>query len=180
MAYGRSQLTQFYFTPMIPGTGKVEDDKIEFNAYIMNISYTSSPSWDSVYDMGRADPKIMYKGASRAVQIGFRVVSLNTKDHDDPSVKDSNLNKLQRLGDLTLPIYQANNGYNAPHVLFGIGNLMAGIAYITSFDMDWDNETPWIQEKPVITNVNIGLNVLTTNDGIRPQYNNGKYRFFGK
>lgn len=174
-------ISTFKFIPVIPGSGKVDPDVIEFVGYIDSITTNSNPSWDQFFDMGRADPKVMYKSYSRSVQISFYVVTEEKEQHKPPKNGGplSNFNKLQRLGDLTLPIMESGNGYNAPHILFEIGKILSGYGYITSLDYSWDNATPWVDERPVVTSVSIGIQILTDADGNRPKYDNGKYSFFG-
>jgi hypothetical protein len=174
-------ISTFKFIPVIPGGGKRNEAVIEFVGYIDSITTNSNPSWDQFFDMGRADPKVMYKSYSRSLQVSFYVVSEEKVQHEPPQTGGdlSNFNKLQRLGDLTLPIMKGGNGYNAPHIVFEIGKIISGYGYITSLDYTWDNATPWVDGRPVVTSVSIGIQILTDADGNRPKYNDGKYSFFG-
>lgn len=174
-------ISTFKFIPVIPGGGKRNEAVIEFVGYIDSITTNSNPSWDQFFDMGRADPKVMYKSYSRSLQVSFYVVSEEEVQHKPPKTGGelSNFNKLQRLGDLTLPIMKGGLGYNAPHIVFEIGKIISGYGYITSLDYTWDNATPWIDERPVVTSVSIGIQILTDADGNRPKYDDGKYSFFG-
>jgi len=43
-------------------------------AYINNISDSSSPEWDERLDIGRADPKILYRSFNRTISLSFNVV----------------------------------------------------------------------------------------------------------
>lgn len=46
---------------------------IDLLAYINNISDSSSPEWDERLDIGRADPKILYRSFSRTISLSFSV-----------------------------------------------------------------------------------------------------------
>lgn len=167
----RASITNFRFTPLIPGgpAGKI----ITFEAHISALRDTSSPQWNATYDMGRADPKVFYAGFSRSIGINFIVVSTTKKEHEQ------NFIALRRLVTLTYPIYRGRTrGYNAPHVKVEIGNLLAVIGYVSSFDMSWDNETPWIDEKPILTEVSLDVSVLADGAGRRPEYDDGEYKHF--
>ena len=167
----RGGFQHFYFRPAIPGSGLT--GKISFPAHITSLSDSSSPGWSENQDMGRADPKVFYASFSRNVSISFIVVSIDSNEHTE------NFDKLRKLGLLTYPIYSGGNGYNAPHVFFRVANLLQGYGYVTSFDMDWDADQRWIDDKPVTTNVSINIKVLGDGNGKRPEYNGGNYNYFG-
>jgi hypothetical protein len=93
----------FYFWRHDPGRGplKEQDWKLKFEAHITNIHHSSSPSWTSNFDMGRADPKVFYQSVNETVSVNFLVVALNEQEHKDNQVQ------LAKLGILTRPIYKA-------------------------------------------------------------------------
>lgn len=160
----------FYFRPIQPGQSSVGIDaetdskRITFEAHIDNISDTSSPSWNETFDMGRADGKQFYSSFSRNVTISFHVISLDEKEHRD------NKDSLSKLGLVTYPIYKSSLGYNGYHVLFRVGNLLAGYGIITNLDYSWNNEIPWINSEPIYTAVNISIKLLADRYGKRPKH----------
>jgi hypothetical protein len=50
-----------------------EGPVIDLLAYINNISDSSSPEWDERLDIGRADPKILYRSFTRTISLSFAV-----------------------------------------------------------------------------------------------------------
>ncbi len=169
----RKSITVFRFTPYKPGAGKLDQGIAEFEAHITAIRDTNTPSWNSSNDMGRADPKVFYSAYHRSIGINFIVVSLTKQEHID------NFINLRKLVGLTYPIYNGSKrGYNAPHVLVEVGALLSVIGNVTSIDYSWDAETPWIDEKPILTEVSIDINVLTNGAGERPEYKDSEYKHF--
>ncbi len=155
-----------------PGPGKMPGEKYFFEGHIMSISDSSSPSWASYNDAGRPDPKIMYAQFARSVQIDFLVISTSKKEHDEFFLL------MAKLGRLTYPIKKPNQGYNAPHVYYKIDELLSGIGVITNLSYSWNNETPWINGKPLYTEVSLSIMNLADAMGWRPsktsKYFNGK------
>lgn len=152
--------------------GKINNDewKLQFEAHITDISDSSSPSWNETFDMGRADPKVFYGGMNRSVNVNFFVVAVNEDEH-----YHNHEVLLARLGRLTYPLYQTGVGYNAPHVYYQIGRLMKGFGIITSLNYSWDSETPWLENRPLITNVALTIRVLADPTGKRPDVDKSWY-----
>lgn len=173
MARPRSDLKRehFYFWRHDPGQGPLSESewKLKFEAHITSIDDSSSPSWNEYFDMGRADPKVFYGSYSRNYNINFMVIALNQQEHED------NYNNLAKLGKCTMPIYQSGYGYNAPHILFQIGNLVKGYGIITNLTYNWNGDTPWVQEMPLYTDVNLSIKILADPVGIRPNANKSRY-----
>lgn len=172
---------QFFFQGYKPGTGKMTNLKIIFEAHIVGLTDTSNPSWNENFDMGRADPTMTYGSMHRSINVSYIVVAVNSIDADE---HEANYNKLSQLGTLTYPIYKSRLGYNAPHVFFQIGDLLSGIGVLSSLDYNWTPDTPWIEDKqqklrPLFTEVNMGINVLTDAKGNRPEFGDGDYKYFG-
>ena len=155
----------FYFHRHDPGTGPLSDQewKLMFEAHIVSINDSSSPSYSEFFDMGRADPKVFYSGTNRQYNITFFLVGLNQQEH-----KDNHDNHLAKLGRMTYPIYQSGNGYNSPHVLMQIGNLFKGYGVITNLTYDWKAETPWVDNRPLYTDISLTFKVLANSQGRRP------------
>jgi len=166
MARPRSSFKKedFFFWRYDPGTGKLPqlDWKLEFEAHITTLSDTSSPSYSENFDMGRADPKVMYTGASRNFNISFFLVGLDKEEHKN------NYIILDKLGKMTYPIYQLGNGYNSPHVRFQVGRLMSGYGVITSLTYDWKPESPWVDNRPLYTDISMTIKILANSTGYRP------------
>lgn len=160
------------FTPVEPGKG-IAGSAIVFIGYIDNLSTTSNPSWDSQMDMGRPDPKVMYSGYNKTMQLSFKTISEDAEQHKDQTNPKSNFYKLRKLGELTYPIIKAGSGFNGPHVICKVGNIFGCYGYVTSLDYSWDSESPWVDGRPIVTQVSIGLQVLTDSKGIRPEYKQG-------
>jgi hypothetical protein len=167
----RGGLDDFFFKPAIPGSGL--GAKIAFEAHIVGLNDASSPSWEENFDMGRADPKVFYRGFSRSINVSFMVVAVTKEEHR------GNYDLMKRLALLTYPIYKAGLGYNAPHVFYKIGKLLQGYGYMSSIDFNWEPDTAWIDEKPIITEANVVIKVLGNNLGERPEYKGGNYNYFG-
>lgn len=175
----RSGIASFYFSAYLPGKG-YSGLRVNFDAHIIGVTDTSSPSWHEEFDMGRADPVMMYRSFSRSVQIGFIVVSLNPQEHKD------NYESLSRLGTMTYPVHEFGSGFNGVHVLFGIGTLLTGFGVITAFDANWTGETPWVGDpskgeipKPLLTDASINLKILSDSQGNRPAFQGGNYKYWG-
>ena len=162
----------FYIRPAVPGEGLKE--KIIFEAHITSLRDSSSPSWGTFHDMGRADPIVAYSSVNRTVGLSFIMYATSDDEHK------SNYEILEQLGNLTYPIVKRNAGYNAPHIFFKIGKVLAGYGILTSVDYDWAGENPWLDDKPLLTDVSIGIMILGDKLGNRPRYNNGKYKYFGE
>lgn len=173
----------FYFVRCDPGKGpranvdedvKNEEWKLKFEAHITNIHDSSSPSWETNFDMGRADPKLFYQSVNRSFSINFMVVALNKEEHD------ANHILLAKLGVLTYPIYQDGYGYNGVHVFYAIGGLMKGYGVITSLDYDWNADYPWMRtdkgaHRPLYTDVSLNIMKLADGSGYRPQIDKSNY-----
>lgn len=173
----------FYFHRHDPGKGpigssgeikkgKISSDewKLQFEAHITSLSDSSSPSWNETFDAGRADPKVFYAGMNRSISVGFVVVATNEDEH-----WHNHEVLLARLGRLTYPLYQDTIGYNAPHVFYQIGRLMKGYGIITSLNFDWRPESPWIENRPILTDVSLTIRVLADGAGKRPHVDKSSY-----
>lgn len=144
--------------------------KLQFEAHITDISDSSSPQWNDNYDMGRADPKVFYGGMSRSININFFVVAVNEDEH-----WHNHEVLLARLGKMTYPIYQSGVGFNGTHVYYQIGKLIKGYGVITSLNYSWDSDTPWADNRPLITNVAITIKHLADSIGQRPDADKARY-----
>ncbi len=177
----RSQITEFYFKAVLPGEAldiTSTKHKLVFDAHIIGLTDSSSPSWNADYDMGRADPVMLYGSFARSLTISYLVVALTKDEYKE------NWKNLRILGTFTYPIYEPRYGYNAPHIFYKVGGHMGGIGVIQSLDYNWPQDYPWIgtpndPPRPLITEVTIGIKVLTDEKGNRPIFDDGKYSYFG-
>lgn len=164
----------FYFHRHDPGVGPLrqEEWRLKFEAHITSLQDSSNPTWNEYYDMGRADPKVMYGNVNRTLNVSFVLIGLNKEEHNN-----NHEVLLARLGRMTYPIYESGNGYNAPHILFQVGGLIKGYGIITSLTYDWQPDYPWaaVDNRPMYTDVSLGIKILANSIGERP--NAGKSYF---
>lgn len=144
--------TSFTFLPLIPQQGPGQ--LIQFRAHISNIANSYSPQWGEFMDMGRADPKFMYMQYSRTINVSFMTVATTSGEHFDW------MDALNSLIEMTKPIYKPNQGFNGIYTKMKIGGFMDEIGMITNFDMDIDNEIPWIDDIPIYTYCNLSFRVI--------------------
>lgn len=156
---------KFYFWRHDPGAGPLseQDWKLQFEAHIVSINDSSNPSYNEFYDMGRADPKVFYAGANRQMTLSFFLVGLNKEEH-----RNNHDFLLARLGRMTYPIYKQGYGYSSPHVKLKIGDLFEGFGVITGLTYDWKGENPWLENRPLYTDINLTLKILANSQGDRP------------
>lgn len=176
----------FYFIRCDPGKGplasieensrfKDEEWKLKFEAHITSIHDSSSPSWESNFDMGRADPKVFYQSVNRTLSVNFMIVAMDKDEHDANHVL------MAKLGMLTYPKYDTGGkGYNGLHVFYSIGGLMRGYGVITNLDYDWNTESPWLKTeksgfRPLYTDVSLSIMKLADSGGKRPIVDKSNY-----
>lgn len=160
----------FYFHRHDPGEGPVNNWKLQFEAHITDINDTSSPSWNDNFDMGRADPSVMYTSMNRTISVSFQVFAMNQDEH-----RNNHEELLAKLGKMTYPIYKGGSGYNAPHVYFQIGGLHKGYGVLQNVSYTWNGDNVWIEGRPILTDVSLTIRVLGDAEGKRPSV---KSRYF--
>lgn len=165
--------SRFFFQPAIPGRGIDPNDKIVFEAHITAVNTSAAPSWNRTNDSGRPDPKVFYGSYNGSFNCSFMVVSTNRDEHTE------NYENLRRLAILTNPITVPGLGYVAPHVKFRVADLISAYGYVENVDYSWNGEGVWIDGKPIVTEVNISIPILTNGQGKRPNYQDGDYNYFG-
>lgn len=163
----------FYFHRADPGSGlaaasanDADNWKIQFEAHIVSIDDSSSPAWSENFDMGRADPTMMYTSMNRSLSVSFQVIAMNKEEQES-----NHEYKLARLGKMTYPIYKNGYGYNAPHVYFQIGQLYKGYGVLTAVNYNWTGDNVWIDGRPMITDCSVSIRVLGDSQGKRPSIN---------
>ena len=151
--------TTINFTSYSPsGAGRT----VKFPAYIDSISDSYNGSWDEHKDMGRADPKFMYNQYSRNISISFKTAALRSGEHD------TWLKAINSLTDMTKPQYKSGVGYNGVLCRMTLGTLYNVIGFLESVSVDIDNETPWIDLKPLYLSINVQFRAI---EDQKPDYN---------
>ena len=160
--------TPFAFIPIIPLKG--EGKPIYFRALVSSIQDSYSPQWGEHMDMGRADPKFMYNQFSRTINLEFKIASVKTNEHKE------HMNSMNSLASLVYPIYKVGKGFNGVYVKFYIGDFIETIGIINSLNFTINNETPWIDDLPLIIDCSLTLRCIGKN---KPNYkkptNDGPY-----
>ena len=141
MAFDGTRGIEFPFIlqriPPVGGPGPL----IKLRAYFRgDITHDTTPTWDARQDIGRADPKFMYQSFARTINFSFDVVA-EGGSLDAEHVKDT-LNKLEEL---TVPIYEEGKGFQGNYVKFTIGKLYIGqYGVINSLNIRFNNsEISW-------------------------------------
>ena len=107
--------------------------------------------------------------------MNFLVLSYTSDEHK------KNFDKLHYLAMIAYPVKKQSQGFNAPHIYYEVGNLLSGIGIISSLDYSWDDNTPWIEEKPIITSVSLNIRVLGDREFYRPDADKSKhFKLFGE
>lgn len=143
--------TRFSFTAKPPAGGEF---MVEFPAYLTSISDSYAGSWNEHMDMGRGDPKFMYSQYSRNLSVSFMTAAL------EPKEKSLWFEALNSLTEMTKPQYQSGLGFNGVFCRMVIGELIDEIGFIESVDVSIDNETPWIEDLPLVVSVDVGFRVI--------------------
>jgi len=167
--------TEFSFQAFIPSEGP--GPIIKFPAFIHSISDNHSPSWSSNMDIGRADPKMKYDSYQRTISVNFITAALYNGEHT------FYLEALNNVARQTRPIYKPGRGFNGIFTKMKIGKLLDEYGILTSFTIDINNDTPWIDNLPIYINCSATLQVVGSK---KPDYKNkgdyytGKYQSDGK
>lgn len=159
MAEPRAGGTTIEFTSYPPAGGGTT---VTFPAYIDSISDSYNGSWDEHKDMGRADPKFMYNQYSRNISISFKTAAIKPGDHDKW------LQAVNSLTDMTKPQYKSGVGYNGVISRMTLGKLYNVIGFIESVNVTIDNETPWIDTKPLYLSIDVQFRAI---EDVKPDYN---------
>jgi hypothetical protein len=158
MATPRAGGTTINFTSYPPGGG---GRTVKFPAYIDSISDSYNGSWDEHKDMGRADPKFMYNQYSRDISISFKTAALEAGEHD------TWLKAINSLTDMTKPQYSSGVGYNGVLCRLEIAKLYNVIGFLQNVNVTIDNETPWIDLKPLYLSIDVQFRAI---EDVKPDY----------
>ena len=165
--------TNFSFKAMIPPGGS--GPMVKFRALIDSISDDSSPSWSENSDIGRADPKMLYSSYSRTISVEFKTVALNNGE------ETLWIEALNTLKEMTKPVYQPGKGYNGVFCHMKLGQLIDAYGMLTSVTYTIDNETPWINDVPIVIQASVTLRAI---DNKKPDFQKGdkafNYKTFGQ
>lgn len=140
-------------------------ETITFNGYIDILSDSNNPGWSQVNDMGRPDSVKTYSQYGRSANVAFTVVALNSGEHTE------NYTKMNVLAKASYPYFQAGQGYNGHFIKLTVANYFKCYGVLSSLTYDWDSDTPWIDSKPLITRVNLTIDVTADYNGKRPTQN---------
>lgn len=108
-----------------------------FRAGINSISDNFSPEWQQEKEIGRADPKLLLSGFGRTISLDLQVAA-GSETELIPM-----WDKLNTIAGWCAPSY-VGNGYTGTFVELTLGDIYQQVpCYITTFSVDYDNETPW-------------------------------------
>jgi hypothetical protein len=158
MAEPRAGGTTINFTSYPPSGGGVT---VQFPAYIDSISDNYNGNWDEYKDMGRADPKFMYNQYSRNISVSFKTAAIKPGDHDKW------LKAVNNLTDMTKPQYKSGVGYNGVLCRMTLSTLYNVIGFLESVTVSIDNETPWIDLKPLYMSIDVQFRAI---EDVKPDY----------
>jgi len=153
----------FSFTSYPPGG---DHATVLFRAHLTDISDSYASQWSENMDMGRADPKFMYSSYSRQISLNFMVIEATKTEHN----KNTWYKALNRLSNMTKPVYRKGVGFNGVMVQLVVGNLINEKGFLESVDFSWDNESPWKDGRPMYISVSVGFRVV---GDTRPAYSAG-------
>jgi hypothetical protein len=151
MATPRAGGTTINFTSYPPSGASVT---VKFPAYIDSISDSYNGAWDEHKDMGRADPKFMYNQYSRNISVSLKTAALESGEHDKW------LKAVNNLTDMTKPKYEGGKGYNGVLCRMEMNPLYNVIGFLESVTVTIDNETPWIDKKPLYLSLDIQFRAI--------------------
>lgn len=153
--------TTFSFTAMPPSG---DGTSVSFRAYLNDIQDSYSGQWGEHMDMGRGDPKLMYSQYSRTISVSFKTAALG------PGEDSIWLSALNSLTEMTKPVYASGIGFNGVLCQMVIGAIIDEIGVVQNVDISIDNETPWINNSPVVIGVSVSFRVLGK---VKPDYKKG-------
>lgn len=134
------------------------DTRIEFPAYLQDLSVQVSPTWEGYNEIGRADNKYIYSTFGKSLSIAFLVPAENSQAGD--MTINRVFDKLDALAKAATP-YTSGAGYVGQFIIFTIGEIYVNqVGYVTSLTYDWDNSTTtWDIDKqlPMLTNVSLSI-----------------------
>lgn len=96
LSYAKAKGYYFQFYSVI------NNDTVEFPAFITNLQDTFASNWDSQNVFGRQDPIITFRNTQRTINVGFDVPAASQNEARD------NLTNLNRLIQFLYPAYQTS------------------------------------------------------------------------
>jgi len=152
------------FTIIDPFSGKEEEKKYSFSAYLNGFKDTSSPSHTEISYIGRSEHFYVYNKFKRDVSFNFQIPCFS-------------LFELREKHRLLAALYSSTMGkYNDNNKLGGIlyklklGNYLnneSGI--ITSISYDIPNDSPWDIDEQLAQNINVSVSFTVIHNKL-PQY----------
>jgi len=141
---------------------KVSGGSIKFKALLSSFSDSWSPSWTDQNYVGRQDTLKVFKGVTRGVSLGFKVVAWS-----NATVM---FQKLETLAKITSVGSPTGPGYiKGPLIQLTVGNLFSKVyCACNSLKIDFNpGEFTWDKDKqlPMLADVSMDVAILTSNDG---------------
>lgn len=165
---GKTERRSLAVTPDGDGTDfitfridSVSGKSATFKALLTSFSDSWSPSWTDQNYVGRQDTLKVYKGVTRSVSLGFKVVAW--RDASAMFAKLETLAKITSVGSPTGPGY-----VKGPLIKISVGKLFDKVyCACTSLKIDFNPaEFTWDldQQLPMLADVSMDVSILTSNN----------------
>ena len=147
-------LVLFEFT-----TFQTKRNKIQFRAFLTELSDTLSPSFSDVGYIGRTSPTYLFKSISRECSFGFKIAAMTRQE------LDANYKRLNRLMQSISPGYTSGNLPIGPMIKLTIGNYFQETpVVIDSFEITVPESSPWDidtgRQLPLYLDVSMGAKIM--------------------
>ena len=152
------------FIPLIITSVTQDATTIQFKALLTSLSDSFSPTWNDYNYVGRQDTVKSFKGITRSISLGFKVVAWGNRE-----TASTLFQRLETLAKITTVGVPNSKGYiEAPLILAVVGNILNGaLCACTSLKYDFNPaEYSWDVEKglPMLADVSMELAILTDNN----------------
>lgn len=163
------------FTIIDPFSGKEEEKKYSFSAYLNGFKDTSSPSHTEISYIGRSEHFYVYDKFKRDVSFNFQIPCFSLAELRDKH------RDLAALFSSTMGKYNSNNKLGGILYKLKLGKYLdneSGI--ITSISYDVPNDSPWDIDEQLSQNINVSVSFTVIHNKL-PQYDsNGTLFTIGK
>ena len=152
------------FIPLIITSVTQDATTLQFKALLTSLSDSFSPTWNDYNYVGRQDTVKSFKGITRSISLGFKVVAWGNRE-----TASTLFQRLETLAKITTVGVPNSKGYiEAPLILAVVGNILNGaLCACTSLKYDFNPaEYSWDVEKglPMLADVSMELAILTDNN----------------
>jgi len=137
-----------------------------FVAFLTSFSDSFTANWTDYNHVGQMDTFKVYKGATRQLSVGFKVVAgLGAEFSNTPDTAAAAISKLNNLINAAVVGKYNGNYVEGPVVTLTIAGLIKGIkCAIGSVKIDTDvAETGWTDGKPHVYSISLDATVLSHN-----------------